>query len=88
METTLTMAGLSAPAGAARLRVVAPVASVIACRPTDALDATYGVTPQHQVSGSHPSATWTKGAIAKPATFMVFNLRKNRPTRPLLEHSP
>lgn len=88
METTLTMAGHMAHAGVARLRVVAPVASSMACRPAAALAATYGVTPQHQVSGSHPSATWTKGAIAKPATFMVFNLRKNRPTRPLLEHSP
>lgn len=34
----------------------------------------------------HPSATWTQGVIAKPATFMVFD-RKNRPTRPLSECS-
>jgi hypothetical protein len=39
------------------------------------------------VYGSHQSATWTKGAIAKPATFMVLD-GKNRPTRPLPECSP
>ena len=37
--------------------------------------------------GSHLASTWTQGAIAKPATFMVFD-RKNRPTRPLSELSP
>lgn len=36
---------------------------------------------------SHLSSTWTQGAIAKPATFMVPNC-KHRPTRPLSEHSP
>ena len=40
----------------------------------------------HQGSG-HLTSTWTQGAIAKPATFMVFD-RKNRPTRPLSELSP
>ena len=35
----------------------------------------------------HPTSTWTQGAIAKPATFMVLD-RKNRPTRPLSELSP
>ncbi|MFZ6004301.1 MAG: hypothetical protein ACOYXM_10255 [Actinomycetota bacterium] len=83
METTHTMAGLLADAGAARLRGSAALAS---CH-TGALAATYGVTVQHPVSGNHPSFTWTKGAIAKPATFMVLD-RKNRPTRPLLELSP
>lgn len=84
MESTHTMAGLLAHAGAARLRVAAPRAS----RFTDAsLLATYGVTAQHQVSGSHQTTSWNQGAIAKPATFMVLN-RKNRPTRPLLELSP
>jgi hypothetical protein len=39
------------------------------------------------VYGHHQSASWTMGAIAKPATFVVFD-RKNRPTRPLSEHSP
>jgi hypothetical protein len=39
------------------------------------------------VYGRHQSASWTQGAIAKPATFMVFD-RKNRPTRSLSEHSP
>jgi len=84
METTLTMAGLLADAGAARLRAAAPLAS---CCTAAAPGATYGSLVQHPVSGNHPSATWTTGAIAKPATFMVFD-RKNRPTRPLLEHSP
>ncbi len=83
-ETTHTMAGLLAPAGAARVRVAAPLAS---CHTPAALAATYGVTAQHPVSGDHGSTSWTKGAIAKPATFMVFD-RTNRPTRPLLEHSP
>jgi hypothetical protein len=41
----------------------------------------------HQGSGRHLLSTWTQGAIAKPATFMVFD-RKNRPTRPLSELSP
>lgn len=40
----------------------------------------------HQGSG-HLTCTWTQGAIAKPATFMVLN-RKDRPTRPLSERSP
>ena len=84
METTHTMAGLLADAGAARLRAVAPVAS---CLTDAALLATYGVSAQHQVSGNHPSSTWTKGAIAEPTTFMVLD-RKNRPTRPLSELSP
>jgi len=83
-ETTHTMAGLLADAGATRLRAAAPLAS---CLTGAAPLATYGVTAQHPVSGNHPSTSWTKGAIAKPATFMVFD-RKNRPTRPLLERSP
>jgi hypothetical protein len=38
--------------------------------------------------GTHShAAAWTTGAIAKPATFRVLD-RKNRPTRPLPEHSP
>ena len=44
-------------------------------------------TSVHQGSGNHLFSTWTQGAIAKPATFMVFD-RKNRPTRPLSELSP
>ncbi len=74
---THTKAGLLASAGAARLGAV----TVSVC-PT-----AYGVGTVHQGSGSHLSSTWTQGAIAKPATFMVLN-RKNRPTRPLSEHSP
>jgi hypothetical protein len=69
METTLTMAGQLAPAGAARLR-----ASL-----GGSLSGTYGT--------HHQTAAWTKGAIAEPATSMVFD-RKNRPTRPLPEPSP
>lgn len=76
---THTMAGLLA-AGAARLSAatVAPCATTVAT--------TYGATQVHPVLGNHPSS-WTQGAIAKPATFMVFD-RKNRPTRPLSELSP
>ena len=86
METTLTMAGHMAHAGVARLRVVAPVASSMACRPAAAPAASYGATV-HQASGSHQITSWISGALAKPATFMVFT-RKNRPTRPLSELSP
>ncbi len=84
METTLTTAGLLADAGAARLHAAAPLAS---CHAGAASTATYGPTAQASVIGSHPSTSWTTGATAKPATFMVFD-RKNRPTRPLLERSP
>ena len=71
---THTMAGLLASTGAARLGAVT-------------VAPTYGATSVHQGSGSHLLSTWTQGAIAKPATFMVFD-RKNRPTRPLSERSP
>jgi len=80
---THTMAGLLAPAGAARLSAV----TVAACATGTSLAATYGGSAVHQVSDKHQSASWTQGAIAKPATFMVFD-RKNRPTRPLSELSP
>lgn len=83
-ETTHTMAGLLADAGAARLRAGAPVGS---CTAGSAVVATYGALAQHPVSGDHQSTTWISGALAKPATFMVFD-RKNRPTRPLSELSP
>ncbi len=69
---THTKAGLLASAGAARLGAV----SLPAC-PTHAYVGT----------GSHLSSTWTQGATAKPTTSMVFD-RKNRPSRPLSEHSP
>jgi hypothetical protein len=68
METTLTMAGHLAHAGAAR--------------PCAALGTSQGGYGTH-----HQASTWTEGAIAKPATFTVLD-RKNRPTRPLPEHSP
>lgn len=83
MESTHTMAGLLAPAGAARLRAVTPAA---ACTTGTAAAGAYGATAQHPVSGNH-QISWISGALAKPATFMV-STRKNRPTRPLLERSP
>jgi hypothetical protein len=80
---TPTMAGLLASAGGARLGAVAlaecPTGTTLAPRP--------GATSVHQGSGNHLFSTWTQGAIAKPATFMVLD-RKNRPTRPLSELSP
>ena len=76
-----TMAGLLA-AGAARLSAV----TVAPCATGTTLVAAYGATQVHPVPGNHQSS-WTQGAIAKPATFMVFD-RKNRPTRPLSELSP
>ena len=78
-----TKAGLLASAGAARLGAV----TLAGCPSGTTLAPMYGATSVHQGSGSHLSSTWTQGAIAKPATFMVFD-RKNRPTRPLSEHSP
>lgn len=83
-ETTHTKAGLLAVAGAARLRAAAPGAS---CLTGPAAAASYGVLAQHRVSGDHQTTSWISGALAKPATFMVFD-RKNRPTRPLSELSP
>ena len=80
---THTMAGRLASAGAARLGAV-----TLAVCPTGAPAASlYGAPSVHQGSGNHLLSTWTQGAIAKPATFMVFD-RKNRPTRPLSELSP
>jgi hypothetical protein len=74
--TTLTMAGLQAPAGDAR-----PVGvRSLGCAAGASLAASYGVQA-HAAVGSHQTSTWTKGAIAKPETFMVF-VGKNRPTRP------
>jgi hypothetical protein len=81
LTETLTMAGLQAPAGAARLRAVAASGCTGAT-------AAYGVVGMHEASGSHQVATWTKGAIADPITFPVFLDGKNRPTRPLSERSP
>ncbi|MDQ2651131.1 MAG: hypothetical protein M3Z03_16450 [Actinomycetota bacterium] len=89
---THTMAGMHA-AGVARLGAVAGHV----CHPaTPAIATTLLATAVPQgvlvaqgaaAYGIHQSASWTKGAIAKPATFMVFD-RKNRPTRPLSECSP
>ena len=78
-----TKAGLLASAGAARLGAV----TVAECPTGTTIAPSYGATTVHQGSGSHLLSTWTQGAIAKPATFMVLN-RKNRPTRPLSELSP
>lgn len=79
-ETTLTMAGLLAGAGAARLRV-APVSRCAGATPIHAHGAI-----AHPAAGYQPT-TWTTGTSAKPATFMVLD-RKNRPTRLLSERSP
>ena len=81
---THTQAGLLASAGVARLGAVTPA---VCPAGTPALAPMYGAGSVHQGSGSHLSSTWTQGAIAKPATFMVLD-RKNRPTRPLSELSP
>ncbi len=78
---TPTTAGLMASAGAARLG-----ASAAGCRATTAAPI-YGSAVVHQASGTHRFSTWTQGALAKPATFMVLD-RKNRPARPLSELSP
>lgn len=82
METTLTMAGQQAVAGAARLRVEAP--GVIGTGPC--ATSRYAAVSAHPMSAGHPT-TWTKGASAIPTTFMVLD-RKNRPTRLLPERSP
>lgn len=84
METTHTMAGLLAVAGAARLRAAAPGAS---CSTAAPVAVSYGIPVAHPVTGTHQPTSWISGALAKPATFMVFD-RKNRPTRPLSELSP
>jgi len=80
---THTKAGLLASAGAARLGAVTTLAAATCTTPV----ANYATATVHQGSGHHLSSTWTQGAIAKPATFMVFD-GKNRPTRPLSELSP
>ena len=82
METTLTMAGQQAIAGAARLRAVAPAGVGFG---TSAGSGCTAVSA-HPVSAGHPT-TWTKGAFAIPTTSMVLE-RKNRPTRLLPERSP
>jgi hypothetical protein len=79
---TPTMAGLLASAGVARLGAL-----TLAECPARTLAPMSGATSVHQGSGNHLFSTWTQGAIAKPATYMVFD-RKNRPTRPLSELSP
>ena len=61
------------------------VASLAACRGRATL-ASYAPVV-HQGAVGHPTSTWTKGAIAQPATFMVLDA-KNRPARPLSERSP
>ena len=80
---THTKAGLLASAGVARLGAVTPAECPAG---TTTLAPMYGAALVHQGSLNHQSS-WTQGAIAKPATFMVFD-RKNRPTRPLSELSP
>ena len=83
METTLTMAGQLALAGAARPSA-APGAALIPATTVAAhavhVEALLGGYGTHQ-------SLWTQGAIAKPATSMVFD-GKNRPTRQPSELSP
>jgi hypothetical protein len=78
-----TKAGLLASAGAARLGAV----TLAECPTGTTVAPMFGATSVHQGSGSHLFSTWTQGAIAKPATYLVLD-RKNRPTRPLSELSP
>jgi hypothetical protein len=82
-QTTLTMAGHTAHAGAARPAAApgALSATHVSALPAAARVATKGGY------GTHQDSTWTTGAIAKPATFMVLD-RKNRPIRHLSELSP
>ena len=80
---THTKAGVLASAGAARLRAV----TLAECAGSTTLAASYGPAAVPQGSSNLLSSTWTQGAIAKPATFMVFD-RKNRPARQLSELSP
>lgn len=82
METTLTMAGQQAVAGAARLRVGAPAVLGSAARATSG----YAAVSAHPAPAGHRT-TWTKGACVIPTTFMVLE-HKNRPTRLLPERSP
>ncbi|MFP5256214.1 MAG: hypothetical protein ACLGI8_10235 [Acidimicrobiia bacterium] len=82
METTLTMAGQQAVAGAARLRVGAPGVLGSGARTTCG----YAAVPAHLASAGHRT-TWTKGAFVIPTTFMVLE-HENRPTRLLPERSP
>jgi hypothetical protein len=79
--TTLTMAGPLALAGAARPCAAsgAPISASTTARVAH-VEATVGGYGTHQ-------SLWTTGAIAKPATSMVFD-RKNRPTRQPSELSP
>jgi hypothetical protein len=82
METTLTMAGQLALAGAARPSAAfgAPTSASTTAAHVAHVEATLGGYGTHQ-------SLWTSGAIAKPATSMVFD-RKNRPTRQPSELSP
>ena len=82
METTLTMAGQQAIAGAARLRAAAP--GLIGSGTCAASGSAVSAQP---VSAGHQPTTWTKGAFSTPTTFMVLE-PKNRPTRLLPERSP
>src|SRR5688572_32610932 len=66
-----TMAGLLASAGAARLGAV----TLAECPTAPAFAPMPGATSVHQGSGTHMFSTWTQGAIAKPATYMVDRKR-------------
>lgn len=82
METTLTMAGQQAVAGAPRLLAGPPVET------GSGTGVAFGcpTVPAHHAPAAYP-ITWTKGAFSIPTTSMVLD-RKNRPTRLLPERSP
>lgn len=82
METMLTTAGQQAVAGAARLRVVAPVELGLGT----CAGSGHAAVSAHPGSAGHPT-TWTTGTFAIPTTVMVLD-RTNRPTRLLPERSP
>jgi len=82
METFTLTAGQQAAAGAARLRAVAPVTCTAGSPSVPSYAATHAEPGQ-----LHQTTSWISGALAKPATFMVFD-GKNRPIRPLSELSP
>lgn len=97
--TTLTMAGHLANAGAARpFACAAPAFATgldlastrsIAMIPAIPAAATAPSAASHAAKGgygTHQASTWTKGATAD--TTLVVIDRKNRPPRPLSEHSP
>lgn len=79
---THTTAGRTASAGAPRLSVGAGDFDATVSTAT----AMYAGAVVHAMAGGNHAISWTKGALAKPSTCVVFD-SKNRPTRPLSELS-